>query len=107
MSGMILSAQAIAATGTEYQAGTDNICYFDTATNSVICGTATTQATGQSAVSVGIGAEARNNNDIAIGNQAGLGRGDKGSDFTANTTFAAGAVYLLYNISIGLLSEGA
>ncbi|WFF39151.1 hypothetical protein LU290_02685 [Moraxella nasibovis] len=88
MSGMILSAQAVAATGTEYQAGTDNVCYFDTATNSVVCGNATTQVTdqGKNAVSVGIGAEARNNNDIAIGQEAGNGLKDRGTNFDPATT---------------------
>ncbi|MFZ7215752.1 ESPR-type extended signal peptide-containing protein, partial [[Pasteurella] aerogenes] len=82
MSGMILSAQAFAATGTEYQAGTDNVCYFDTATNSVICGTATTQATGQNAVAVGESATANAIQVTSVGYNAG-----QGSTNAANSTF--------------------
>lgn len=45
------------------------------------------------AVSIGRDAKAANRSDIAIGNNAGLNRGDKGSNFTAGTAFAAGTVY--------------
>ncbi|MDY2796352.1 MAG: YadA-like family protein [[Pasteurella] aerogenes] len=84
MSGMILSTQAIAATGTEYQAGTDNVCYFDTATNSVICGTADTQVTdpGQNAVAVGESATANAIQVTSVGYNAG-----QGSTNAANSTF--------------------
>lgn len=42
---LMMGAPAMAANGTEYQANTDNLCYYDTDTLSVICGDGTTSAT--------------------------------------------------------------
>ena len=52
-----------------------------------------TIATGKSSVSIGDKAQAKADNDIAIGTLAGSGRGDKGSTYAVGTPFAAGTVY--------------
>ena len=70
-SAFVLVNGANAATGTEYnKAGetpaTDNLCYYDTATNSVICGDSSTDANSQQSIAIGHGAKA-GNSTISIG----------------------------------------
>nr|WP_315040928.1 YadA-like family protein [uncultured Moraxella sp.] len=74
-SAFVLVNGANAATGTEYnKAGetpaADNVCYYDTATNSVICGSSSTQTNGQKSIAVGDNAKA-GNSTIAIGANTG------------------------------------
>ncbi|WP_159991580.1 ESPR-type extended signal peptide-containing protein [Pelistega ratti] len=88
-SGLLLaSGQVMAAVGTDNTAAGQ--CYYDTATNSVVCGdsTTTTNGNGSNKVAIGTGAQANNNNDISIGNRAGFGFNDKGSNFNGSGKFS-------------------
>ncbi|OOF88389.1 hypothetical protein BKG94_07630, partial [Rodentibacter ratti] len=105
-SGLLLaSGQVIAATGTDNTAAGQ--CYYDTTTNSVICGdnktknnTTFTNTTGASvsvignySVAVGSEANAFNEGDIAIGRYAGQNRADKGSNFGGSgNVYSGGAL---------------
>ncbi len=70
---LLMSGQAMAVTGTEYQIFSDNICFYDTTTQSVVCGDATTSVTnttnGNSPKSVvmGKGATSDGETNVAIG----------------------------------------
>lgn len=84
MSGMILSSQSFAATGTQYPIdnSSNNYCFYDQDTNSVLCGDSNTKNTqrlvfpgmppitsqGSNTVTMGTGATTFGNNAVAIGN---------------------------------------
>lgn len=70
---LLASGQAMAVTGTEYQIFSDNICFYDTTTQSVICGDATTSVVdtvdGKTAksVAVGLNAKTTGESNVALG----------------------------------------
>ena len=75
MSGLLIATGQVAygATGTEYQANTDNLCYYDTTTQSVICGDGSTSATNTTdtrtpkSVVMGMGATSDGESNVAVG----------------------------------------
>ncbi len=73
---LLMSGQAMAVTGTEYQIFSDNICFYDTTTQSVICGDATTSVVdtvdGKTAksVAVGLNAKTAGESNVAVGVKA-------------------------------------
>ena len=81
-SAFVLVNGANAATGTEYNQTDDKVCYFDTATNSVICGSSSTQTNGKQSIVVGDGAKA-GNSTISIGANTGNSN-VKGSIYVGN-----------------------
>ncbi|TWV82908.1 YadA-like family protein [Moraxella sp. VT-16-12] len=90
---ILVSGQAMAANGTEFQNGTDQACYYDTTSESVICGDVSTKTedtpgtktaksvvlgkgatnTGESNVAVGISASSAGTSSVAVGDRAKAG----------------------------------
>ena len=102
---LMMGAPAMAANGTEYQANTDNICYYDTTTQSVICGDGTTSATNTGnppkSVVMGAGATSDGETNVAIGSSS-LAK-------MTGTVAIGGSAKALDNqaIAIGLQAEAA
>ncbi|NEN75598.1 hypothetical protein F9B74_04545 [Pelistega sp. NLN82] len=71
-SGLLLaSAQVMAVTGAEHQiSNSANQCYYDTASRNVVCGDATTNATGSSSVVIGTNSQSVTLGSVVIGNGA-------------------------------------
>ena len=73
---LMMGAPAMAANGTEYQSGTDNLCYYDTTSQSVVCGSNATNTAdtsgGKPAKSVVMGLDSTNTGEsnVTIGNGA-------------------------------------
>ena len=81
-SAFVLVNGANAATGTEYNQADDKVCYFDTATNSVVCGSADTNANGKDTIAIGHKAKA-GKSTIAIGTNT-ASENVKGSVYLGN-----------------------
>ena len=89
---LLASGQAVALNGTQGGNTTTGApaCFFDTSTNSVVCGNVSTQATASSAVAIGLAAQATGNFNVAIGRNAMNGATSTGSH--SNVAIGDGAL---------------
>ena len=105
MSGVLVATGQVAwaATGTEYNVGTpsDNICYFDTTTQSVICGDGNTDVNNtyngntSKSVAVGMNAKVSGESNVALGASSVAGS-------TGGTALGASAKAVSnYSVAIG------